>query len=521
MGFKLDDIRVNNPRFLLLYPPLQFAPGEVAKPDGSLSLAYLAGSLRRSGYEVRILDCAVGDDEQPLEQTFFNVTTMPSGLSRVGMTTASILAIASSYDVIGLSSIFTPQTSTCLELVRALRAAMPDKLILGGGVNARSLRSRFFAAGVDLIALSEAEDTVIHIARALEGRGKLSDTPGVAFLDDAGGEVVRPMGAVCTNLDELPVPAWELLPLRQYWRISRPHGGNFKPGEIIRYASLQTSRGCPFRCLYCHISKEEKGSPGGEIGAYRTKSIERVIQELTVLKDLGAKQIFLEDDSLLAKKPRALRLFKLITDMGFELLDVNGVNICHLFVKKSGELHVDLELIGAMADAGFTTIALPFESATQRIIDKYASGKRTVDPTGRDTGKLIRAFNDAGIRVSGNYMIGYPDETVAEIFDTVRTARRNVDQGLDYALFFAVVPFPGTVLFDLAVRNGHLSGDFEPDEMRWTKSIMRNLAMDSDALEKVRQLAWLIVNRPEYVEYKVGMSMSPETHKPLPPVIPS
>src|SRR5205823_2848673 len=100
------------------------------------------------------------------------------------------------------------------ELVEAIRAALPDKLILAGGVNARSLRRRFFASGVHVIALSEAEDTIVRIAQALEGKGRISETPGIAFLDEAGtGEVVNPPGSVASNLDELPTPAWDLLPL--------------------------------------------------------------------------------------------------------------------------------------------------------------------------------------------------------------------------------------------------------------------------------------------------------------------
>lgn len=514
-SLRVDRFRRSAPRFLLLYPPLQFAPGEIAKPDGSLSLAYLAGSLRRAGYEVMILDCAVGVNHQPLEQTFFHVTPARNGLRRVGLAIDRIVEIAANYDVIGVSSIFTPQTSTCLQLVEAIHEALPDKLILAGGVNARSLRRRFFASGVDIIALSESEHTIVQIGRALEGQGRMSEIPGIAFLSEPGApEVVNRAGPVLANLDELPLPAWDLLPLEQYWKISRPHGGNFKRDETIRYASIQTSRGCPFHCTYCHISKEQKDGEGGYVGALRLKSVDRVVQELTTLKELGAQQIFIEDDSLLAKKARAMRLFELIADMGLSLLDVNGVNLCHLFVNKNGRRQVDFELIDAMARAGFTAIALPFESASQRIIDKYASGKRTVDPTGADTAELIPAFNAAGIRVSGNYMIGYPDETVREMYETIRSARRHVDQGLDYVLFFNVVPFPGTVLFEMAVREGYLDPDFDPDLMRWTKTIMRNLAMDADTLERVRDMAWFVVNRPDYVDYKIGMTMVADPAKP-------
>jgi radical SAM superfamily enzyme YgiQ (UPF0313 family) len=102
-------------------------------------------------------------------------------------------------------------------------------------------------------------------------------------------------------------------------------------------------------------------------------------------------------------------------------------------------------------------------------------------------------------------MIGYPDETQEEIFQTVMMARKHVDAGLRYALFFTVVPFPGSALFEMVIKNGQLDPDFDPDQLRWTKSILKNTPVPAEALEYIRQLAWLTTNRREYVEYKLGM----------------
>jgi hypothetical protein len=86
-------------------------------------------------------------------------------------------------------------------------------------------------------------------------------------------------------------------------------------------------------------------------------------------------------------------------------------------------------------------------------------------------------------------------------------AKHHMDQGLDYALFFSVVPFPGTKLFDLVIANGQLDPDFDTDSMRWTNSVIKNLAISAEALECMRQTAWLTVNRREYVEQKRQMTM--------------
>ena len=503
----LDSIRIKDPRFLLMYSALQFGPEEMAKPDGSLSLPYVAGALRRAGYPVRILDVSVGGDDDRLEDTFFKTTFLPSGLIRCGMPPERIARAIEDYDVIGISSIFTTQTTMVLELIRLVKEVDPNKLVICGGVNARSLRRRFFDAGADLIVLSEAERIIVEIAEALRGHRELSKIDGIAYMTEQGEEHVNPTARVTQDLDELPFPAWDLLPLDKYWTISRPHGGEFPPGKRVQYGALQTSRGCPFQCLYCHISKETEDGDSGPLGNFRVKSIDRVLQELQMLKDLGVEYVYFEDDSLFAKKKRAYKLFELVAEMGLHLSDVNGINICHLQRNnKRGQLEVDIEFLEVVAAAGFEFLHLPFESANPRLLKKYSTGKWDIEKT--DTEKLIQTCLSVGIRTAGNYMIGYPDETLAEIQNTILFAKRHVEQGMNHAQMFAAVPFPGTVLYDMVIANGQLDPDFNTDQMKWTKSILKGLAIPADTLEHLRQLAWLTVNRSTFVDYKIGMRVA-------------
>lgn len=510
----LNAIRIKEPRFLLMYSALQFGPEEMAKPDGSLSLPYIAGALRRAHYDVQILDVSVGGEQDQLEDTFFKTTLMPSGLIRCGMSPARIAASIADFNVIGVSSIFTTQTSMVLELVRFIKQVDPTKLVIAGGVNSRNLRDRFFESGVDIIVLSEAENTIVEIAEAVRGLKEITQIGGIAFLNERGEEVVNKQATITTDLDQLPLPAWDLLPLDKYWTISRPHGGEFPEGKRIQYASLQTSRGCPFRCLYCHISKEDEDYPSGAIGNLRLKSIDRVIEELHTLKGLGAEYIFFEDDSLFAKKKRAYTLFRKVKELGLDLSDVNGINICHLFTNDKGKLVIDVEFLEVLAEAGFHMLHLPFESANKRLLEKYSSSKWNIEKT--DTEELIRTCESVGIKVAGNYMIGYPDETVEEIYNTILMAKRHVEQGLNHAALFAVVPFPGTLIYDMVVANGQLDQDFNTDQMKWTKSILKNIAIPAESLEYLRQLAWLTVNRSKFVDYKIRMRVNqPEEAAPL------
>jgi len=502
----LSSIRIDQPRFLLMYSPLAFAPIEMAKPDGSLSLPYVAGALRGAGYDVRILDVSVGNEKDDLRDSFFRTTTLPSGLVRCGISRERIEEEIAEADVIGISSIFTTQTKMVFEIIRTVKEYDPNKLVVAGGVNARSLRDRFFKAGVDIIMTTEAELTIVELAEAIRGKKDIRGVRGIAFMGDDGREVVNPPGPVVANLDELPFPAWDLLPLEKYWQISRPHGGQFPAGMRIQYGALQSSRGCPFNCKYCHISKEDADGMTGGIGTYRLKSVERTLAELGELKSLGVEYVYFEDDSLLAKKKRATALFREAAKMGLKLADVNGVNIVHLLKNEKQKLVVDQEFLEVIAEAGFKWFHLPFESGVQRLLDDYSTSKWVIDETPVE--ELIRKCNDLGIHVAGNYIIGYPDETIEEIYTTVRMAKRHVEQGLNHAAILALVPFPGTEVFDRVVANGQLARDFDTDSMKWTKSVLGGLAVPAESLEYMRQLAWLTVNKSDFVDYKIGMRVA-------------
>ena len=166
----------------------------------------------------------------------------------------------------------------------------------------------------------------------------------------------------------------------------------------------------------------------------------------------------------------------------------------------TGRLVIDHEMLEAMADCGFEKISLPFESGSQRILDKYASRKWRTDRL--DTVALIHTMRDLGITALGNYTIGYPDETFDEMMETIMLAKRHMDEGLTAASFFVIVPFPGSNLFDMAIQGGHLSPDFNPDDMRWTKSIFQNTPVSAETLEAIRTLAWKLVNQSQFVQSK-------------------
>ena len=483
----LRDVRV-----LLLCPPVQAAPGATHKPNGSLAYPNLAGALRDHGVDVRIFDSCVGEGDDPLEELFTRPLPLPSGFLRAGVCDERILDVAADYDVVSITSNFTDQESMVLHCARLIRSAYPDKVLLSGGVNARSRLSRLFAAGFDAVGLSDGERTIVEIVDAVRRsrRPDFSAVPGIAYQEAGRVRVnpVRPQDMIW-DLDTLPMPAWDLLPNARYWTLFRPHSGIFEPGTELRYAQMMTSLGCPFHCAYCHISAEkEDGSRSGPVGRFRVKSDDRVLAEIDFLKDLGVRDVFIEDDSLLGDKQRGLRLLRKIQGAGLAICDLNGINVIHLLKR----WQPDHEVLEALAAAGFTQISLPFESANLRILRTYASNKLNIERA--DIPALIHAMKDYGFRLYGNYMLGYPDETMAEIEQTLQMARDHMSYGLDAVNFSLVLPLPGSKLYDQAIAGGYLREDFDPDYMSMYRAVMTNTPVPPHELEALRHRAWAEIN---------------------------
>jgi len=492
---------MEDPKVLLLYPPEQRWPGFMVKPNGSLAYPMLAGALHQIDCHVEVYDACIGNDEDDIAE-FYKSTELTSGLLRTGVSDERILEVVKDFDVIGITSIFSSQETMVLHCVKIIKKEYPDKLLLSGGNHARWNCEKFLNDGFDIVATSEAEETIKEIIQEYRKGTKdwshirqiMYSQNGKTIDNSLGGKVIM-------NLDKLPFPDWKVLPLERYWKIKRGHGVEWEDEEVVKWASIQTSLGCPFSCSYCHLSKEFEGSLSGNIGRHRIKSEDRVMEELTHLKnDLGIKQIFIEDDAIFGRKKRAIKILERMIDLDFRVMNINGINIIHLVKKGEGEFkwEPDVELIELMAKAGFTDFSLPFESGNSRIIKKWASNKWDAENT--NIKGLIKTFKDNNIKMHANYMIGFPDETKEEIQNTIEFARQNVEWGVTTSGFFIVMPLPGTTIFDYCIEKGHLPKDYDIDRMSWRKANMINIGVKPDELEAIRDRAWEEINSNEWKE---------------------
>jgi radical SAM superfamily enzyme YgiQ (UPF0313 family) len=483
---------------------------ETPRPDGSLGPLYLAAALEAQGIPTDILDASVGTSEQTLGETFLRVAKQPNGLNRIGMTADDIAAYVSrnDYTDVGIHSNFTPQTNVVFEVARAIKQHSPAVRLHSGGVNARAMRDRFLSTGLfDDICLTEGELIFPQVIRARAAGKPVDSIPGVAY---APGKLT-PVNQSCFphQIDDLPLPAWDKLPLEKYDAIDSPHGVDVTERRAHRYAPIMTSRGCPFACTYCHISTEKRESSlTGAIGMRRIHSVERVLAEVDILKNLGVERLFFEDDSLLADKLRVKEIFKRIRDRNLLISNVNGVNLIHFYERSSerpGKWPIDVEYLEILRDAGFDQIVFPVESGAPRILRMHATNK--VIPERMDLVELMSTMTKLGIKAPVNMMLGFPDETEDEIQQSIDLAQRLKDAGAPYITFFIPIPFPGSRLHDIAIQRGHLDQNFDPDTMNWKHAVMKNTVVPGPRLEEIRDWANQKVNTESHVRLRLERSV--------------
>ena len=483
---------------LLIYPPTQLMEEETARPEGSMGLPYLASSLEKQGIKTDILDATVGSSEHELKNTLHRLIRQDNGLIRVGMDFNEIAEYIKEkgYDFVGLSAIHTMQTKMVFETAKAIKQVNPDVKIYAGGTSARSLYEKFLKTGLfDGVCMTEGELIFPRAVKAHFSGSSLKDIPGFAFLHD-NKIIVNEVDSTCfpKNLDGLPMPAWEKLPLDKYEEAAAPHGVDITEQKENRYANILTSRGCVNQCLYCHISTEKNN-----IGRYRLHSVERVVQEIDKLKSMGVKKLFFEDDTLFAAKERAKEIFKIIKDRGLIILDVNGVNINNYYkTKEDGKLEIDKEFIQILKDAGFEQIVFPPESGSQRILDKYSSSKINLEKM--NLVELMKTLTEMGIRAPVNLMFGFPDETEEEIMQTIQLGFELKKAGAPYVSFFFPTPFPGSKLYEIAIQEGYLDKDFNSDIMTHKLVVMKNMKVSPERLMEIRKKYHIEINGKEFDE---------------------
>ena len=383
-------------RILLVNPSYPFEEF----PRLLVTLPYLASALRAEGHEVEILDLLLA-------------RTTPDKIER-RMTRFRP-------ELVGITSVTLNHhiANGIAEIVRKCDEQVP--IAMGGPHVSFEIEGSFRdLPALDFIGIGEGEHTMVELARALRGRMDLRDVRGLAYRDRSSERVVRTAPRPLEDdLDTLPNPARELVPLARYLAFDS-------------HASVVTSRGCPYECIFCSAPQWT-----GRKVRYRNPSL--CVDEIEELARLGFTEITIEDDL-------------------FTLYRKHFMAVCGELIRRNTGIgwnafsRVDTitpEIVETMAEAGCQAICFGVESGNQEVLDlvKKKSNLHKVKEAMRMTQKV-------GISALASFIIGLPGETEETLRKTVEFANDLHSEFGSLYGFHILSPFPGTEVRDRAGEYG-------------------------------------------------------------------
>lgn len=334
------------------------------------------------------------------------------------------------YDLIGLGFLAARFTETVAGLCEVINANKKNAWLVLGGQGPSPIPEYILrTTKADIVAVGEAENTIVDLLACKINKGDLSRVKGIAYLEK---DTFRYTGKnkLVIKLDEIPFPLWEIFPMKKYTTcVQFP---NQQPGE--NYLAVLTSRGCTNRCNFCY--RLEKG--------IRLRSVDNIIKEIKILFErYGVNCYSFDDDLFVFSKKRLLE---------FE----QALKAADLKIKFSCNARVDIfdaEMVEILKRCGCQFINIGFESSSDQVL-KLMNKNTTVEQNIRAL-KIIE--QRGGIGVGINILWN-------NLGDDEETLRKNVELIKKYNTYFQcrtirpVTPYPGSDLYYKLIEMGKLKG---------------------------------------------------------------
>ncbi len=393
---------------LLIKPYQPTVHCSVAPPLGILSLAAYLREYAEFPVHVRLLDMRV---------------------HKGGSSAMTAMLNEFQPDIVGISCL-TYEHRAMLDIAALVKARCPELLLVVGGAHATVYYNELInLSDIDAVVIGEGEGSFLELCSRYFNKEPIEDIKGVVTKGNLvpGAAQYSP---VIENLDELPMPAYDLVDLEAYARLPNMNTLLKKPP----YSVLQTSRGCPYRCIYCHNIFGRR---------YRRRSDDAIIEEMRTLKNrYRIREIQLIDDLFPMDLAKSKRLMESIinTNLGLFLSFPNGLRADRL----------DVELLELIIRAGTYSAAFAIESVSTRI-QKLTRKHLDVDKAKQ----AIEQADRLGIICKGFFMFGIPGETDEERQATIDYA---VDSPLLLAGMYILNAHKGSEVYDMI----HKQRGFEP-----------------------------------------------------------
>ncbi len=424
------------------------AHASIGFPQPPLGLAILAAIAENSGAETQLIDG--------------NVTELTPTVLGERLTGSDIVCM----------SAMTSNLNASFALAKEIKTVIPETKIVFGGPHASILPKETLkeCPSIDIVVKGEGEETFAELLSSKCNR--LEKIKGICFRK--GKKIIEtPDSAPIKDLDSLPYPAYHLLPIRKY-RPFPPHG------RRLPFMTMLTSRGCPFRCIYC--SKPVFGS------TFRSQNPKRVLQEISFLKEkFGIKEIMFYDDSFTLDQKRVEEICRLMIENRMD-------------IPWSCETRVNLvnpKLLMLMKKAGCYMVSFGVESGSQKILENLKK-----DITVEQIENAFVETKKAGIKTVAYFMLGSPGETQETINQTIEFSKKI---GADFAQFSVCTPLPGSELFSL-MKERIASVDWASFNYANASKLDASLLFDRKIKDLAKELRWAYLSfylRPSYLIKKI------------------
>lgn len=392
-----------------------------------LGLAYVAAAVRQQGYRVQCIDAMAEKPDQFLRD---------EGYLYQGLTEEEVLErIDPESTVIGLSCMFTQDWPYTKGLLRMIRAKFPHALLVAGGEHITALCefSLRDCSELDVIVRGEGEATMAELMQVSDRPEAFRGVQGLAFLDRSGPAPVyveTPPRARLRDPDQLPWPAWDLLPVEVYASTDNAFGVHRG-----RSMAILATRGCPYKCTFC-------SNPQMYGNLWMPREAVKVADEIEhYVKQYGAENIDFYDLTMVLRREWVLEFCR--------ELERRKLNITWQLPSGTRSEVIDDEVAAALYRTGCRNVTYAPESGsaeTLKKIKKQVKIDRVI--------ASIKAAIRQKIHVKCNIIIGFPDEDRRSIRQTLLLCWKLALLGIDAVEVMLFTPYPGTELFDELRKDG-------------------------------------------------------------------
>lgn len=370
-------------------------------PFPPLGTLYAASLLRENGFQVSLFDTNLLDSPTSIESILKNKTPDYLVIYDDGFNYLTKMCL-------------TNMREACFEMIQLGKKHNCAIIICSS--DSTDHYEEYIEKGADFILLGEGEITLFELLKSLDKNESIDNLKGIVFKSNNKIQVNNKR-EVLQHLDDLPLPAWDLIDIESYKNIWKQSGQEFT-------LNIATTRGCPYKCNWC--AKPIYGN------RYNAHSPEYIVKEIKFLKEKFGVTRFWMCDDIFGLKPNWVQKFN--TD----LIDHN------LKIKYYIQSRVDLLLkddtIDCLAESGLEEVWVGAESASQKILDAMDKGT-TVEQIYQAT-KLLKAKN---IRIAFFLQFGYLDENQQDIEKTIEMVKELMPDNIGISVSY---PLPGTKFYD-------------------------------------------------------------------------